>query len=77
MSDAGTAVFLFDTTHHALWAEEVAQEMGLAAQVIPAPSDADANCDLALETLSEDRQPLERALSERSIVYRVRSGSAD
>ena len=30
-------VFTFDTTHHALWAEEVAGEHGIPAEVIPAP----------------------------------------
>lgn len=77
MSEPATALFLFDTTHHALWAEEVAAELGLGAQIVPAPSDARANCDLALEALSEDRQRLENELRSRGIEFRLRSGSGD
>ncbi|HEX6037131.1 DUF3343 domain-containing protein [Longimicrobium sp.] len=47
-------VFVFETTHHALWAEEVARESGIPAEVVPAPPAARARCNLALETLPED-----------------------
>ncbi len=49
-----TAVFTFDTTHHALWAEEVAGEAGIPVEVIPAPPAAQARCSLALATLPGD-----------------------
>jgi len=48
------AVFTFDTTHHALWAEEVAGEAGIPVEVIPAPPAAGARCSLALATLPDD-----------------------
>ncbi len=48
------AVFTFDTTHHALWAEEVAGEAGIPVEVIPAPPAARARCNLALATLPEE-----------------------
>jgi hypothetical protein len=48
------AVFTFDTTHHALWAEEVAGEAGIPVEVIPAPPAAEARCSLALATLPDD-----------------------
>ena len=76
MSDH-TVLFLFDTTHHALWSEEVAQGLSIPAQVVPAPADAEANCDLALEAFAGDRATLAAALDERGIVYRVRSGTVD
>lgn len=63
-------VFLFDTTHHALWAEELARDRGLAVQVIPAPKDADVRCDLALEVLPEDAAALEAALRDAGVVFR-------
>lgn len=59
----------FDTTHHAIWAEQVALEHGLAAQVVPAPADSSAGCDLALETLPEDVARLEQELGARKIAY--------
>lgn len=49
-----TPVFTFETTHHALWAEELAQEHGVPAEVIPAPAAARARCNLALQVLSAD-----------------------
>lgn len=48
------AVFTFDTTHHALWAEEVAGEAGIPVEVIPAPPAAGARCNLALAALPHD-----------------------
>ncbi len=64
-------IILFDTTHHALWAEQIAQEHGLAAQVVPAPVGADALCNLALETLPEDFDALTTALSEAGVEFRI------
>ena len=60
-------VLVFDTTHHALWAEQVANGAGLAAAVIPAPAAARARCDLALEYLPEDEAELLQALSAAGI----------
>lgn len=62
-------VFTFDTTHHALWAEEVAQEAGIPAEVIPAPPAARARCNLALETLPEDAARLAHALAAEGVPH--------
>jgi hypothetical protein len=43
-------IFTFETTHDALWAEEVAQENGLPAEVAPAPPEVDAKCGLSIRT---------------------------
>ncbi len=64
-------VVVFETTHHALWAEEVARDLRLGAQVVPAPAASRAGCDLALEALDEDLAALLDALRERSIAFRV------
>jgi hypothetical protein len=70
-------IFTFDTTHHALWAEEVAGERGIAAEVIPAPPAAHARCNLAIETFPEDAERLESALSEEGVPFALyRSSSA-
>jgi hypothetical protein len=62
-------VFTFDTTHHALWAEEVAEARGIPADVIPAPPAARARCNLALETLPEDADSLAAALDEEGVPF--------
>lgn len=61
----------FDTTHHALWAEQLALEHGLGVQVVPAPPEAEAKCDLALEYLVEEERALVSVLSEEGVVFRV------
>lgn len=61
----------FDTTHHALWAEQLGLEHGLGVQVVPAPADADAKCDLALEFLPEEESALLERLNAESIPFRL------
>jgi hypothetical protein len=63
-------VFTFDTTHHALWAEEVAGTRGIPAEVIPAPPAARARCSLALETLPGDVDALAAALDDEGVPFR-------
>lgn len=62
-------LFTFDTTHHALWAEEVAGEAGIPAQVVPAPPGAAARCNLALETLPEEVERLGEALGGAGVPF--------
>lgn len=62
-------VFVFDTTHHALWAEEVARDRGIPAEVIPAPPAARARCSLALETLPEEVDALAGALAGEGVPF--------
>jgi hypothetical protein len=66
-----TCVFVFDTTHHALWAEQLVLDARVAAQVIPAPADTEARCDLALECLSTDREVVERVLRGAGVPFRA------
>lgn len=61
----------FDTTHHALLAEQVAHEHGLAAEVTPAPPDAGAKCDLAIEYLLEEEPALLRVLHAAGVMFRI------
>lgn len=62
-------VFTFDTTHMALWAEEVARDAAIPAQVIPAPPETKAKCGLALETLADRVPVLREALSDAGVDY--------
>lgn len=62
-------VFTFDTTHHALWAEEVAGERGVPVDVVPAPPDANAKCGLALETLPEEIERLAQVLADEGVPF--------
>jgi hypothetical protein len=64
-------VLVFDTTHHALWAEQLARGAGLAAEVIPAPASARAKCSLALEYLAEDGPALLAELQRAGVPCRV------
>jgi hypothetical protein len=61
--------FTFDTTHHALWAEEVAGTSGIPTEVVPAPARANARCNLALLTLPEELERLKSALREAGVPF--------
>lgn len=63
------AVFTFDTTHMALWAEEVAREEGIPAEIVPAPPEAKAKCGLALATLPPSVPDLETALGREGVAF--------
>ncbi|HET7275895.1 MAG TPA: DUF3343 domain-containing protein [Longimicrobiaceae bacterium] len=62
-------LFTFDTTHYAMWAEEVAGEAGIPAEVVPAPPAAHARCNLALATLTEEYERLADALTGAGIPF--------
>ncbi|MDP9348814.1 MAG: DUF3343 domain-containing protein [Gemmatimonadota bacterium] len=68
---ASSPLFTFDTTHHALWAEEVAGEAGIPTEVVPAPPEAGARCNLALETLPEEVDALRAALEAAGVPHRI------
>ena len=64
-------VVTFETTHHALWAEQVALEKGLGVQVVSAPKESGSQCGIALEALPEDLAALTAAMDAVGIVYRL------
>ena len=66
-----TRTFIFETTHHAMWAEDVAREQAIPAEVVPAPPEADAKCGLALRTLEQAADQLATALEKEGIVYKL------
>ena len=61
----------FDTTHHALWAEEVVADAGLACEIVPAPPAAAARCNLALELLPEELADAQTALLQAGVPFGV------
>ncbi len=69
MTASPDTLFTFDTTHHALWAEQIALEQRLGAQVVPAPAAAHAKCGLALECLQEDVAALAGVLEAAGVPY--------
>jgi hypothetical protein len=68
-------LFTFETTHHALWAEEIARETGVPALVVPAPAAAHARCNLALETLPEEVERLTAELEAAGVPFGIYSPS--
>jgi hypothetical protein len=62
-------IFTFDTTHHALWAEEIAVQRRIPNEVVPAPPEANARCNLALEVLADDAARMETALHEEGVPF--------
>jgi Putative Se/S carrier protein-like len=61
---------VFDSSTAALWAEEVAEDAGIPVEVVPAPADSAAKCDLALETTPGRLRRLEAALTDQGVAYR-------
>jgi hypothetical protein len=70
-------VFTFETTHHALWAEEVAGERGIPVDVVPAPPGANAKCNLAIETLPEEIERLAQVLAEEGVPFALYHAGAE
>jgi hypothetical protein len=66
-----TRLLTFDTTHHALWAEQLAHEHGLAAQPTPAPPESGALCDIAIEYLPDEELQLRDVLTSAGIEFRT------
>ena len=61
--------YLFDTTQQALWAEEVAGERAIPAEVVSAPPEAEDKCGMALRTLEKHASRLEAALGDEGIPF--------
>ncbi len=73
-ADPATPLLVFETTHHAMWAEEVAGERGIPAEVVPAPPEADAKCGLALRTLPDRVPELGEVLDDAGVPWALFGG---
>jgi hypothetical protein len=72
MTDAtheAPVTFTFDTSHHAMWAEDVARERAFPVDVIPAPPETGARCGLALQTLGSTAASLETCFRDEGIEF--------
>lgn len=73
---SGARVFVFKTTHHAMWAEDVAREQSIPAEVVPAPPQSEAKCGVALQIQTGGAAELATALDREGIVYEVFSSNS-
>lgn len=71
MTDAPSdvAVFLFESSHFALWAEDVAREHAVVARVVPAPPESKATCGLALEIPADVAASLDAVFRDEGIAF--------
>ena len=69
-------ILTFDTTHMALWAEEVARDAAIPVEVIPAPPERQARCDLALALRPVDLERLTTLLTETGVQFGMPDSSA-
>jgi hypothetical protein len=65
------AIFTFDTTHHALWGEEVARERGIPHAIVPAPPASNARCNIAIEVVEEYLGILGEALQQNRVPHQL------
>lgn len=68
---ADTRIFVFDTTHHAMWAEDLARDRKVPVDVVPAPPEVEAKCGLAIRTAADRAAELRDAFDEKGIPYAV------
>lgn len=62
-------LFLFPTTHMAMWAEEVAGESSLPVELVPAPPGSEGLCDLALQTFAHLDTAVSDALTDAGVDF--------
>ncbi|HSG09038.1 MAG TPA: DUF3343 domain-containing protein [Longimicrobiales bacterium] len=65
-----TVLLVFDSSNAVLWAEEVAEDVGVPVEVVPAPAESRAKCDLALIASEAVASKLETALTEEGVPFR-------
>ena len=70
MTGAEIRFFVFDSTNGALWAEEIARARGIPVDVVPAPPESHALCDLALAARAADSASLESAFRNEGVPFR-------
>ena len=64
-------IFVFDSTHHALTAEEALEESGLEIDIVPVPVDIRVDCGLAIEIAKRDREKAEAALDAAGVAFKA------
>jgi len=70
LPDGVTAVTLtFETSHHALWAEDLAREQAIPAVVVPAPAESPSRCGLALMIPTTSEEQFQKLCREEGIHF--------
>jgi hypothetical protein len=70
--DSDAAIFLFDTTHAAMEAEEAIIDGGFWCDVVPRPPETKTTlCGLAIEVNSGDEGDVAKLLDRARIAYQV------
>jgi hypothetical protein len=69
MSSSAHATFTFESSHHALWAEDLARERDIPIEVVPAPGLSEARCGLALRIEGTRASDLEAACQAEGIRF--------
>ena len=64
-----TAIVTFDSTHHAMAAEDILREGAIGLEVVPPPANLGAGCGLALRVRLEDVPDVVEALTSRGAAY--------
>lgn len=67
---ADTRLFLFESSTHVFWVEEIAREEGIPVEVVPAPKEARNSCGLAVRTLSKRAADLTALLEDEGIPFK-------
>jgi len=70
VTSSDTRTFVFETTNAAFWAEDLAREAGVPVELVPAPAEAEAKCDLALVTLLDRAASLEEVMRREGVPFR-------
>jgi hypothetical protein len=65
----GLITFTFPSSHHALWAEDVAHELGIGVEVGSAPAESRAKCGLALRVGEGEAERLAGAFESEGIEF--------
>jgi hypothetical protein len=64
-----TAIITFESTHHAMAAEDILRREAIGLEVVPPPANLSAGCGLALRVRLEDVANVIDALTRRGAVY--------
>lgn len=71
-SKSDGTIFLFDTTHDAMQAEEAIIDAGFWCDIVPRPPDTAATlCGLAIEVEGADCEEVARLLEEEGIAFQI------
>ena len=71
-----TGLILFDGSHNAHWAEDVAEEAGIPAKLVPAPPEAEDPCGLAMQVTPEHIRDLQAELDREGVPHRLATPSS-